>query len=257
MNPVRISVIAHNVFREVIRDRVLYLGGAFAIFLLLADRILPEIATIAADKIFLDVGLAAIAIIGLLVTIFVGTGLINKEIEKRTVIVLLAKPVSRSELIIGKHLGLSAVIALLVAAMTVFFLGVLAFNGISYSLTAIVLTNAFLILQLSLVVAIAIVFGVSTSSLLATLLTFITFLVGQFSQDLVRLIELTQNLDLQRLAKYLYLVLPDLSRLNYRDLAVYDALPDGMTLSINAGYGIIYTLFLLTIAMLIFSRRQF
>ena len=257
MNLSRISVIAQNVFREVIRDRVLYLGGAFAVFLLLANRILPEIATIAADKIFLDLGLATIAVMGLLVTIFVGTGLINKEIEKKTVIVLLSKPISRSELIVGKHLGLSGVIAVLIAAMTLLYMAVLELTDISYSPTAILLTNGFLILQLSLIVAIAIVFGVSTSSLLATLLTFGTFLVGQFSQDLVRLIELTKNPDLQRLAKYLYLILPDLSRLNYRDLAVYNALPDSLTLAMNAGYGVIYTILLLTIATFIFSRRQF
>ena len=257
MNPFRISVIAQNVFREVIRDRVLYLVGAFAIFLLLAAQILPEAASIAADKIFLDLGLASIALLGLMVTIFVGTNLINKEIEKRTVIVLLAKPVSRSELIIGKHLGLSAVISLLVAAMTLIYMGILSFKGISYPPLAIVITNLFLILQLSLVVAVAILFGVSTSSLLATLLTLAIFLVGQFSQDLVRLIELTQNASLQQFAKYLYLVLPDLSRLNYRDLAIYNALPDGATLAINAGYGCLYTVLILAIALLIFSRRQF
>ncbi|MGA0199407.1 MAG: ABC transporter permease [Prochlorotrichaceae cyanobacterium] len=257
MNPFRISVIAQNVFREVIRDRVLYLVGAFAVFLLLAAQILPEAASIAADKIFLDVGLASIALFGLMVTVFVGTNLINKEIEKRTVIVLLAKPMSRSELIIGKHLGLSAVISLLVAAMTLIYMAILSFKGIAYATLAIVITNLFLILQLSLVIAVAILFGVSTSSLLATLLTLAVFLVGQFSQDLVRLIELTENPDLQRFARYLYLVLPDLSRLNYRDLAVYNALPDGTTLAINAGYGCLYTTLILAIAMLIFSRRQF
>ena len=81
--------------------------------------------------------------------------------------------------------------------------------------------------------------------------------LGQFSQDLVRLIELTENPNLQRFAKYLYLVLPDLSRLNYRDLAIYNALPDGATLAINAGYGCLYTVLILGIALLIFSRRQF
>ena len=78
MNPFRISVIAQNVFREVIRDRVLYLVGAFAIFLLLAAQILPEAASIAADKIFLDLGLASIALLGLMVTIFVGYSIIQK-----------------------------------------------------------------------------------------------------------------------------------------------------------------------------------
>jgi ABC-type transport system involved in multi-copper enzyme maturation permease subunit len=257
MNLIRISVIAQNVFREVIRDRVLYLVPAFVLFLGLALKILPEISSIASDKIFVDLGLATTAILGLMVTIFVGTNLINKEIEKRTVIVLLAKPVSRSELILGKHLGLSAVVALLVGSMTLIFMVLLSFNQITYAPLAILLTNIFLILQLSLIVAVAILFGVSTSSLLATLMTFAIFLVGQFSPDLIRLINLTKNPELQKLAKYLYMILPDLSRLNYRDLAVYNALPDATTLAINGGYGLLYTLFILAIAMLIFGRRQF
>ena len=257
MNPVRIGVIAHNVFREVIRDRILYLVGIFALFLLSANYILPEVASIATHKILMDSGLAAIALISLLVTIFVGTGLINKEIEKRTMIVLMAKPVSRTELILGKHLGLTAVVSLLVTIMVVLLVAALSWNQVDYSITAIVLTNLFLILQLSLLVAIALLFGVSTSSLLANLLTFGAFLVGQFSPDLLRLIKLTENETLQRLAKYLYLVLPDLSRLNYRTVAVYDALPDTTTLVLNAGYGILYTLVMLSLTLFIFSRRQF
>src|SRR4028118_1713145 len=102
----RIWAIASNGFREVIRDRVLYLIGFFALLLVLALQLLPEVAATTEDKIFLDFGLAAISILSVVVAIFVGTNLINKEIDKRTVLVLIPKPLNRAEFIIGKHLGL-------------------------------------------------------------------------------------------------------------------------------------------------------
>ncbi len=255
----RIFTIATNVFREVVRDRILYIIGFYGLILVAAIRILPEIAAATEDKIFLDFGLAAMSLLGLIVAVFIGTGLVNKEIEKRTVLVLIAKPISRVEFIIGKHLGLSAVLALLIAVMTIIYVALLQFGNISYQLGSILLAAIFLLLQLSLITAVAIALGVFTSSVLATLLTFGVYLMGNFSQDLVALGRLNNNPGFQRLTEGLYLVLPDLSRLDLKNQAVYgkELLPNSITLIANAGYGLIYTGLLLAIAILIFSRREF
>ena len=255
----RIFVMATNVFREVVRDRILYIIGFYALILAAAIRLLPEVAATTEDKIFLDFGLAAMSVLGLIVAVFVGTGLVNKEIEKRTVLVLIAKPISRSEFITGKHLGLSAVLAVLVAAMTAIYLAFLHFGNIPYPLSSILLAALYLFLQLSLITAVAIALGVFTSSVLATLLSFGVYLMGNFSQDLVTLGRLSRNPGLQRLTQGLYLVLPDLSRLDLKNQAVYgsELLPNPLTLIANAGYGLLYTLLVLAIAILIFSRREF
>ena len=257
MNLGRILVIASNVFREVIRDRVLYLIGFFAILLLAAVALLPQVAAGTENKIILDVGLAAIEVLGLIVTVFVGTSLVNKELEKRTVFVLIAKPISRSEFIVGKHLGLSAVLAVLLILMTAIYLGVLYFSRIPYPLVSTLISVLYLFLQLSLITAVALVFSVFTSSLLATLLTFAVYLMGHFTRDLVTLGNLSKNPDVQRLTQAIYLVLPDLSRLDLKNQAVYGILPDPTTLLVNAGYGLLYTVLLLAIAILIFSAREF
>lgn len=255
----RIFVIATNVFHEVVRDRILYVIGFYAVLLAAAIRILPEVAATTEDKIFLDFGLAAMGVLGLVVAVFVGTGLVNKEIEKRTVLVLIAKPISRSEFITGKHLGLSAVLALLVSAMTAIYLTLMHFCQIPYPLGSILLAALYLFFQLSLITAVAIGFGVFTSSLLATLLSFGVYLMGNFNQDLVELGRLSRNPGFQRLTQGLYLVLPDLSRLDLKNQAVYgpDLLPSPLTLIANAGYGLLYTVLVLAIAIFIFSRRQF
>ncbi|HEY9652677.1 MAG TPA: ABC transporter permease [Coleofasciculaceae cyanobacterium] len=253
----RIWVIASNGFREVIRDRVLYLIGFFALLLVMALRLLPEIAATTEDKIFLDLGLAAIEVLGVIVAVFVGTGLINKEIEKRTVLVLIAKPLSRAEFIIGKHLGLSGVLTVLVAATTVIYLILLSLSRIQFPWVSILVSVLYLLLKLSLLTAVALVFGVFTSSLLATLLTFGIYLMGNLSSDLVAFGNLSRNSTIQMLTQGLYLVLPDLSRLNLKNEAVYGILPPPLTLLANGLYALFYTLLLLAIAIMIFSRREF
>jgi len=141
-------VIAKNVFAEALRDRVLYLIGLFGLLLVGSKQILPEVAAATEDKMFLDVGLVAMTVLSLIVAVFVGTGLISKEIEKRTVYILVAKPIGYSELILGKHLGLSAVLAVLVAAMMVLYLGICALSQTAYpSLAALAIAAVFLVLN--------------------------------------------------------------------------------------------------------------
>ena len=259
MNPTRVFTIGSNVFREVVRDRILYIIALYALLLGGAVMLIPQIAGGAEDKIILDFGLAAMNVLGLIVAVFVGTGLVNKEIEKRTVLVLIAKPISHSEFITGKHLGLAAVLGALIAAMTAIFIALLQLNHLSYPLGSILLAVVYLFLQLCLVTAIALVLGVFTSTVLATLLCFGVYLMGNLSQDLLEFGRLSKNPAIEQLVRNLYLVLPDLSRLDLKNQAVYgfSALPDAMTLLTNAIYGVVYTVLMLAIAIIVFSRREF
>ena len=171
----------------------LYFIGFFALLLGIASRILPEIAAATDGKILLDFGLGAIGLLSVVVAIFVGTGLINKEIEKRTVLVLIPKPISRAELMIGKHLGLWGVLAILVAVMGGIYFSLLSISDIAYPLGSIVVSLVYLLIELGLLVAVALLLGGFTSSLLATLLAFGVYLMGHFSRDLVELGNLSEN----------------------------------------------------------------
>lgn len=255
----RILTIVANVFREVIRDRVLYLVGLFAIAMLASVVLLPQVAVSAEHKMTLDIGLAVMEILALVVAVFVGTGLINKEIEKRTVLVLMAKPMSRAEFIIGKHIGLSVVLAVMIVGMSIIYAATLYFSQTPYVnlVVSIPIAILYLILKLSLITAVAITFGVFTSPLLATLLTFAIYLMGSASRDIVTLGKLTQNPAIERVTNNLYLILPDLSRLDLKNQAVYGQLPPTQTLLENAGYGLLYIVLLLAISTLIFSQREF
>ena len=257
MNSGRIIKIAKNVFLEAIRDRILYIIGLFTVLMIAAVRLIPELSVGTEDKIILDFGLAVISILGLIVTVFVGTGLVNKEIEKRTVYILVAKPLSRSELIIGKHIGLSGVLAVLLMAMTVIYGLILSLSGIDYPVGSILVTVIFIFIQLSLLGAVAILFGVFTSSLLATLFTFGIYLMGNLSRDLVKLGDLSDNPEIKKLMMGLYVVLPDLSRLDLKNDSVYGLLPSMDNLFTNLAYALLYTMLLLSITIAMFARREF
>lgn len=254
-----ILTIAANVFREAIRDRILYLAMVYALVLVGAVNLLPEISAGTEDKITVDVALSAMNLLGLLVTVFLGTGLINKEIDKRTVLILLSKPIRRGELIVGKFLGLSAVIGVLVAFMQGILMLVLGLSKINYPLGSLLVAALYLFLQLSVITAIAILFGVLTSSILATILTFCIYVMGNLTRDLLQLGQISQNPGIERLAMGLYLFLPDLARLDLKNDAVYGlaALPSFDTLALNALYGIVYIILLLSGAIAIFAKREF
>lgn len=259
MNLGRTFVIAANVFREVIRDRILYLIAFYGAILAAVTQLLPWVAANTQDKILLDLGIAAIGLLSLLIAIFVGTGLVNKEIEKRTVFVMLAKPISGAEFIVGKHWGLTAVLAVLVAVMTAIFFAVLSVQQIPYPVVSLSIAALFQILELSLITAVAILFGVLTSSVLAMLLTIAIYLMGHLSRDLLALGNLAKDTVLPQITQALYLILPDLSRLDWKNQAVYgmELMPSPLELASHAAYGLIYTMLLLAIATFIFSRRQF
>ena len=253
----RIWAIAANSFREVIRDRILYFIGFFALLMAFAWRLLPEIAVGTHEKIFLDLGLAAIGLLGVIVAVFVGTGLINKEIDKRTILVLIPKPLSRAEFILGKHLGLSGVLAVMLGVMLVIYLLMLLGMKVSFQALPLIVSVFYLGLELILIAAVAIAFGVFTSSILATLMTFGVYLMGHISKDLIQLGIISKNPNILAITKNIYLILPDLERLNFRNEAVYGLLPSADVLIGNALYSLVYTGLLLGISILIFSRRQF
>jgi ABC-type transport system involved in multi-copper enzyme maturation permease subunit len=257
MSLIRIWAVASNVFREVMRERIFLAIGFYAVLMLAAWQLLPEIAGAAQDKILTDFGTASSSLLGVVITIFVGTNLINKEIEKRTVFTIVTKPISSIEFILGKHLGLSAVLAILVAGMTAIYFLVLTLSHINYQLVPLLISSLFLFLELCLIAAASLLFGVFTSSILAILLTFSLYLVGHLSEGMVKLAGVTKNPGFQQLTDNLYLILPDLSRLDLKNDAAYGVLPQSDMLFLNAAYALVYMTALLVATTVIFSRRQF
>ena len=257
LNGKRVWAIAHNAFRETVRDKILYLVLLFLAVMAGAVLLIPDIANGAEVTVVLNLGMAGMNILALLVAAFIGPNLINKEIEKRTVYLLVAKPISRAELLVGKHFGMAVLISVLLAIMTLIYFGGIAMLQTDLPFGSLGLAILFIFLEQVVILGAAILFGVITSSLLATLLTLALYAMGHLSQTLL---QFANNMDAsltKTIMQGLFLILPDFTRLNLKNDAIYAQLPTPADMGFSALYSLFYTTALLAIAVTIFSRRQF
>lgn len=257
MSWLRIWAIASNGFRAAIRDRILYAVGFYGLLMVVAIRLLPEFAASLEDAMLADWGLGAMGLLGAIVAIFIGTTLISKEVEQRTLLVLLPKPLSRAELILGKHLGLWSVLGVMLVMMTILYWLTLLVASAPLQLAGTAIATLYLWLELALLIAIALFFGTLTQGALAMLLCIGVYGIGHLNAEWVELARLSESPGMQRLLHSFYVVLPDLSRLNWRNDVVFGALPSGGEFAIDLVYALGYTTFLLVLTIVLFARRQF
>jgi ABC-type transport system involved in multi-copper enzyme maturation permease subunit len=247
--------IAANTFREAIRDRVLYLLLAFAL-LMIGSSILLSLLTVGSrEKIIIDLGLTAISLFGVLTSIFLGVGLVFKEIDRRTIFTIVTKPVQRAQFILGKYLGLCLTIGVNLAVMTAGFYLLLAWEGFAHArlLAAIVLT----LFELLVVTALAILFSSFSTPILSALFTLSCFLVGRLSWSLRLLEERIASGLGKAVCEALYWALPNLDRFNLRTEVVHNLPFDPAEVLFAMAYGVGYAALLVAAACLAFERRDF
>ena len=250
-----LGAIAVNTFREAIRDRVLYLLLVFAMIIIGVSRLLSLLTVGSEAKIIKDVGLSAISLFGVLTAVFVGVSLVFKEIERRTVFTLLANPVRRWQFLVGKFIGLIAVLAINLSLMSGALLLVLFIRGESaWSLVPAILL---ILVELAIVTAFALLFSSLTNPILAAVWTFAIYAVGHLSWGLRLLQERIPEGAGRWFSEGLYWILPNLERLNIKAEAVHGLpLPDGYVWMALA-YGLAYATLVLTLACLVFERKEF
>ena len=265
-----VARVAAAVFRESVRDRVLYSIVAFAALVTGASLLISQLTAGQDVKIIKDLGLAAMSLFGAFIAIFIGIGLVAKEVEKKSVYSLLAKPVRRSELVIGKYAGLVLTLAINLAVMTLVWYGVLAYYAFtaeelvrkSWEAPALdprMLQAVYLIfVQLMLVTAIAVFFSTfSTSSMLSALFTIGFFIAGQFSADLRNFESVVSSPVVAFITRALYYVLPNMAAFDLKAAVVHGRPVAGLELAAATGYGLLYVAALLLASIVIFTRRDF
>ena len=182
----RVLAIALNTFREAIRNRILYLLLVFAVALILCAQALSLLTVGSEEKIIKDFGLATIDLFGVLTAVLLGIGLVSREIERRTVYVLLAKPIHRAEFVLGKYAGLVLTLLVNTTVMAACFLLLLAAKGIADP--GILAAIALLFLQFLLITAIAVLFSCLSNPIISCILTLALYVIGHllWSFDLLR-----------------------------------------------------------------------
>ena len=264
-----IRCIATNVFRESVRDKVLYNLVFFAVMLMAVSYLLGQLTAGQDIKIIKDLGLAAMSICGLFIAVFIGIGLVSKEVERRSIYSLLSKPIRRQEFIVGKYLGLVLTLLVNIVVMTIAYytvLGYMAWMAGGWFLPgweapavdpALLKAVAMIFLQLMIVTALALLFSTFSSPMLAAALTFGLYVVGHFNADLKNFENVVDSRSLVAVARGLYYVLPNLAPFDVK-MQVVHALPVASAhLLLNTVYALVYISALLTAATLIFMRRDF
>jgi ABC-type transport system involved in multi-copper enzyme maturation permease subunit len=263
------AAIAVNVFRESVRDKVLYNLVLFAILLIGASYMIGQLTAGQDVKIIKDFGLAATSVFGLFIAVFIGIGLVSKEVERRSIYALLAKPIHRAQLVVGKYCGLTLTLADNVALMTAALYAVLAYMswGVSENVArtwdapaldpALLKAVALILVELMLVTAIALFFSTFSTPMLSAAFTFGLFVVGHFSSDLRNVQDVVDSPAAARLARGLYWVLPNLAQFDVKAAVVHgQPVPLGY-IAVTIGYAACYIAMLLVISMFVFSRRDF
>jgi ABC-type transport system involved in multi-copper enzyme maturation permease subunit len=253
----RIGHIAYNTYREAVRDRVLYNLVFFALLLVGATPLFGKISIGLERIVLVNLGLTAITIFGMVIAIFIGIGLVSKEIDKKTLYTVLSRPVRRWEFILGKYFGLSLTLAVNTFFMALGFFGAVLYVAHKFVHADLFLLVAiyFIVLQFMMIIAITLLFSSFSSPLLSALFAFGFFLIGNFAEDLraaARLLEGAQRWPVMFLS---YLV-PNFTAMNVISQVAHDNPVPASLILHNTLYAFCYAAVALSAAVIIFENRN-
>jgi len=253
----RIVAIASNTFREAVRDRVLYNLIAFALLMSGAAILVGQISIDIERLVVINLGLTAVSLFGMVIAIFIGIGLVSKEIEKRTLYTVLSRPVRRWEFIVGKFFGLAGTLIVNTVFMAVGVFAALLYVSHHFQQpdSWILVALYFIILQFVIITALALLFSSFSSSLLSAVFAFSLFVIGSFAEDLRGFAGLTHGLTRWLATGAAYLV-PNFSALNVIGSVAHQQPVAGQLIFYNTVYALIYAAMVLSGAVLIFEHRN-
>lgn len=253
--------LAVNTFKEAVRNKILYALIFFSLGIMMLAIILDEVTIGQRSKIITDIGLASINIFGVIIAIVIGINLVYKEIEKKTIYPILAKPVHRYQFIIGKYLGILLTLAVETIIMSSFLFSLVWFYEETtkiHTLNVGLLSGIFLIyIELAVVAAIAMFFSSFSTPFLSGMFTFSCYVIGHLTEDLKRLGEVSGNEVLKGVTSAFYHILPNLENFNIKAEVVHHLPIENGRIVLSILYGMLYIVLSLTLASWFFQRRDF
>ncbi len=253
----RVVHIAANTFREAVRDRVLYNLIAFALLLSGAAILVGQISIDIERLVVVNLGLTAVSLFGVVIAIFIGIGLVSKEMEKRTLYTVLSRPVRRWEFIVGKFLGLTGTLF-----VNTFFMAIGVFAALLYvshkfqsSDAWILVALFFIVLQFLILCSLTLLFSSFSSPLLSAVFAFSLFVIGSFAEDLRGFARMSHGLT-QWLATAAAYLVPNFSALNVIGQVAHEQPISAHLIAYNTAYALAYSAMAISGAVLIFERRN-
>ncbi|MGE3974273.1 MAG: ABC transporter permease [Bdellovibrionales bacterium] len=251
-----IVLIAKNTYREIIRDRILYGLVVFAVILIGLSMALGQLSYAEQTRISIDYGLMGIHMSAVLLSIFVGSTLVARELDKRTIMTLLAHAVTRKEFILGKFLGM--IFVLLTVLTALFFILYLILSQMEFTLSwnlPAVLWGT--ILESMILLSITLFFGIFTSSVMAVTFTLGLFLIGHWVGDLNFFAQKSGSESFKLFSQLAQYLVPNLERFNWRAYVTYSENISASVLVEASVYGLSWSAFFLIVGIIVFRRRDF
>lgn len=249
----RVLAVAAVTLREALRRKLQVNLLLFALLLLLVSAVVSALTLGEAHRIASDLGLTAMEAMGSLIAVFLGASAVAGDVERRVLYPVIAKPVSRTEYLLGRYLGLAATLVLNLAAMAATLAAVLVLQERSARpLDAALLSAVAMIgVQFLVVAAIAVLFSAVTTTTLAAIFTLGITVAGRLSNDLRTL----WTAEGAQVGKVLWYLLPNLSALSLNEHVVYRTAPPASAW-LAVGYALLYAAGALALAAAVFERRD-
>ena len=249
-------LIARNTYREATRDRVLAGMAVTGVVFLLLIQVLTPLALGEGRRLTMDLGLSAISMLGLLVVLLVGTSLVAKEIERRTIFNLLSRPIARPLYLIGKWAGLVGAVWTIAVVLALAQWALLAMRGTGAWGPALFQATYLAGLELSVITALAVMFSALSTPVLSALYTLACYCVGQWCYDLRAFSQQFPPV-LRDTIDVLANLVPNLPLFNMRTLAAEGLTTSPLHLGIASGYAVLYCGCVLALAAAAFESRDF
>lgn len=251
-----IWVIAKNGYREIIRDRILYGIVVFALLLIGMSLALGQLTFAEQARISANFGFAGIQFSASILAIFVGSTLVSKEIEKQTILTLLARPVSRAQFLLGKFLGLILAIATVMAGLAGVLAGLVLFLGLPIRPSfAVALYGVGL--EAIVLLSLALLFGSFSRPAMTVACSVALFFIGHWVGSLDFFVRRSQSGAFKALGTAVARAVPDLEAFNWRSAPIYDLAVPVADVAKASGYALAWTALFLSVTILIFNRRDF
>lgn len=251
-----VLTVTRFTFIEVYRSKLMLSLVFLAIGLLVATYVASEFAYGAPAKVALDVGLGIMSISNLVIAIFIGANLLSKEIEQRTLYMIISRPISRTSFLLGKILGLSSVLlinSIVLGGMSCILY--LSFSGGHYQ-PLFGWTLYFSFLEAFTVLIFAVLFSLITNSTLSVIYTLCVFVVGHAINETSKLFFVKISPIFEYAIQVCFIVLPNFYRLNLKEFLLYKQSIERAYLIDTQLYIALYLVALITLVVLIFKKRN-
>lgn len=242
-------------FLEILRSKIIYNTLFLGIGVLIVSYLATSFTFGVPERVALDFGLGTLTISAVVIAIFMGVTLISREIESRTVYMVLVRPLNRWTFLIGRILGLAGILALNIAILSLFALSVFLYFGGSLQ-PLIFWTILFSFFEALIILSVVVFFSLVTNPILSVIYSLAIYVAGHAVDGISKSVLVTTNAYFNAVVKWYYILFPNFERLNFKDYVLYQQSLPLSEMFQSLGYGISYFTFIMLISAIIFQRKN-